>query len=302
MPSRPTLRKGSKGPDVADLQTLLNRRGYTPRLVADGDFGNKTDTAVRWFQGRNRLTVDGVVGPATWRALEGATSSYGTSPTTSAGTSGGTSQSGSQPPTSQSGSSGGSTTPAAGAITDPNYWPPRPDFGPSTLAQRVRDFGMFAYRSAPTSGNPEAIQITDDWPSRNIISVNIPQLVGKDCYGRAHNGRVQWHRNAASQLQGLFRAWDEAGLIGRILTYGGSYVPRFIRGRAGRGDAYLSNHAWGTAFDINMTWNGLGANPAPVGQRGSVRELVAIANRFGFYWGGFFSRKDGMHFEVARIV
>jgi hypothetical protein len=63
----------------------------------------------------------------------------------------------------------------------------------------------------------------------------------------------------------------------------------------------LSNHAFGTAFDINVNWNRLGTIPALVGQKGSVRELVQIANNNGFYWGGHFTRKDGMHFEIAKI-
>lgn len=49
-------------------------------------------------------------------------------------------------------------------------------------------------------------------------------------------------------------------------------------------------------------YNPLGARPALVGQKGSVRELVPIANKWGFYWGGHYSgRKDGMHFEVAVL-
>ncbi|MBP0575977.1 M15 family metallopeptidase [Mycobacterium tuberculosis] len=40
-----------------------------------------------------------------------------------------------------------------------------------------------------------------------------------------------------------------------------------------------------------------------MGAKGCVRELVPIANRFGFYWGGHFStRADGMHFEVAKLL
>ena len=64
----------------------------------------------------------------------------------------------------------------------------------------------------------------------------------------------------------------------------------------------LSNYAWGTAFDINVPWNARGTVPALCGEKGSVRELVAIANEHGFYWGGHFSRRDGMHFEVARVL
>ncbi len=65
----------------------------------------------------------------------------------------------------------------------------------------------------------------------------------------------------------------------------------------------LSNHAYGTAFDINAAQNGLGVEPAAIGKRGCVRELVPLANRHGFFWGGHFSkRKDGMHFEVGKLL
>jgi hypothetical protein len=77
-------------------------------------------------------------------------------------------------------------------------------------------------------------------------------------------------------------------------------VARFVRGRAAQG--ILSNHAFGSAFDINYDWNKLGAVPALAGQKGSVRELVSIAQENGFYWGGHFERLDGMHFEVAKIL
>ena len=73
--SRPTLRRGSKGTLVSDLQTRLNTwraRTYgitLPALVVDGDFGSKTHAMVVEFQKRNGLTVDGIVGPQTWGAL-----------------------------------------------------------------------------------------------------------------------------------------------------------------------------------------------------------------------------------------
>ncbi|WP_354234540.1 M15 family metallopeptidase [Bradyrhizobium sp. I1.8.5] len=64
----------------------------------------------------------------------------------------------------------------------------------------------------------------------------------------------------------------------------------------------VRNHAFGSAFDINASENRLGARPALVGTRRSTRELVPLANRHGFYWGGHFgSRPDGMHFETAFI-
>lgn len=61
-----TLRRGTMNSSaVSDLQRKLNAAGYTPALVVDGDFGPKTEAAVRWYQQKNGLTVDGIVGPQT---------------------------------------------------------------------------------------------------------------------------------------------------------------------------------------------------------------------------------------------
>ena len=57
-----TIKLGSKGDVVKKLQQTLN-------LTVDGDFGPKTDKAVREFQAKNKLTIDGVVGNNTWKAL-----------------------------------------------------------------------------------------------------------------------------------------------------------------------------------------------------------------------------------------
>lgn len=54
---------------VKKVQDQLNKKGYKPALAEDGDFGRKTEKAVEWFQGKNRLEVDGVVGPKTWAKL-----------------------------------------------------------------------------------------------------------------------------------------------------------------------------------------------------------------------------------------
>jgi len=65
----------------------------------------------------------------------------------------------------------------------------------------------------------------------------------------------------------------------------------------------LSNHAFGTAIDINVPQNWLGVIPARIGEEGCLRELVPLANKFGFYWGGHYPvRPDGMHFEVVKII
>lgn len=61
------LRKGDKGDDVKLLQHRLNLLGW--RLTEDGIWGVKTDSAVRGYQYRAGLTVDGIVGAKTKAAL-----------------------------------------------------------------------------------------------------------------------------------------------------------------------------------------------------------------------------------------
>lgn len=65
-----TIRKGDKGDTVRFLQRKLLALGYDlGSYGADGDFGGKTDTAVRAFQRAKGLVVDGIVGEKSWRAL-----------------------------------------------------------------------------------------------------------------------------------------------------------------------------------------------------------------------------------------
>ena len=75
---------GSKGSDVTELQKLLNNNGYS--LDVDGDFGSKTQAAVKDYQQKNNLAVDGIVGTNTWGALtKASTASGGSSSATETG-------------------------------------------------------------------------------------------------------------------------------------------------------------------------------------------------------------------------
>lgn len=67
------LQKGSTGEQVEALQRILHTMGYDLGTVNpfDGNFGAKTDAAVRAFQQANGLTVDGIVGQQTWNKLLG---------------------------------------------------------------------------------------------------------------------------------------------------------------------------------------------------------------------------------------
>jgi peptidoglycan hydrolase-like protein with peptidoglycan-binding domain len=76
------VKKGDKGDGVKQIQAALKAAGY--KVTVDGDFGNQTDAAVRQFQKKNGLTVDGVVGKITWGKLSAA--GTGTSTTSGATT------------------------------------------------------------------------------------------------------------------------------------------------------------------------------------------------------------------------
>jgi len=258
------IRLGDRGISVMAWENFLCGLGYY-NVEVDGVFDDKTKRATSEFQRANGLVADGVVGPRTY-ALAMTLGFPGVEDKS----------------TDESG---------------PN-WPPVPkDLSPVNQASRERLFGKFSYVPSPSAVNPEGIQITDDWAKTNIDWVEIPQLRGVQ--GAPKDGRIQFHVKAAAQLQALWAAWEKAGLLPLVLSYGGSWVPRFIRGSR----SVLSNHSWGTAFDVNVAWNGLGAVPALVGAKGSVRRLVPLAVEHGFYWGGFYqNRPDGMHLEVGKIV
>ena len=74
-------RQGSTGDAVRTIQTKLKNWGYFSGTI-DGIYGPKTEEAVKYFQRKNGLTADGVVGPATLRAL-GMSTTGGDSPASS---------------------------------------------------------------------------------------------------------------------------------------------------------------------------------------------------------------------------
>lgn len=65
----PRLVKGATGPEVVALQRMLNALGFYKARI-DGSFGPVTDRAVRAFQARFGLEVDGWAGPKTLAALQ----------------------------------------------------------------------------------------------------------------------------------------------------------------------------------------------------------------------------------------
>lgn len=69
---------GSRGSEVTQIQTKLKRWGYYNGNI-DGIYGSQTLEAVKYFQRKNGLTVDGIAGPATLKAMGITSSSSGSS-------------------------------------------------------------------------------------------------------------------------------------------------------------------------------------------------------------------------------
>ncbi len=156
-------------------------------------------------------------------------------------------------------------------------------------------FGTIPFVPRPQPGNLENIEIAPTWLAANIGSVHLPQLT------QIHPDlptRLKANKAVVKQIAALCQAWEDNNLLQYINSFDGLYNPRFTRGSR----TTLSNHAYGTAFDINAEDNGLNKLPALLEERGTVLPLVPLANHFGFAWGGHYqSRFDGMHFEAVAI-
>lgn len=194
-------------------------------------------------------------------------------------------------------------------VVGPNTWAMAIDHGfnisekpisPTEVKQilsweRESYFGKIEFRASPIPGNAENIIITNNWVKDNIVKVDIPYL--KYIPGGPRDGKIFWHKSYVNNIVKLFERLKEDKLDNKIVSWGGSWAPRFIRGSR----TTLSNHSWAVAFDINVAWNGLGKVPAPIGKYGSVIEIVPYATECGFFWGGNFNiRPDGMHFEIGK--
>lgn len=250
---------GSVDPLVTVWQLFLRGGDYYTAEIT-GKFDKSTQEATKSYQWDNDLVADGIVGNRTW----GQAMVMGLEMI---------------------------ETPLPGT-KDPN-WPPSAVSNISA-ANRLALFGRFDFVPAPTKNNPEGIKIKGNWVTKNIVKISLPQIKGLP-----GSGPVWINSKIVQQTQDLFDAWEKAGLSKLLLSWGGCWSPRFIRGSR----TNLSNHSLGTAFDINVPWNMLGRQPALVGTKGSVRELVPLANEYGFFWGGHYpTRKDGMHFEAVKIL
>jgi len=128
------------------------------------------------------------------------------------------------------------------------------------------------------------IRPAERWIDTNIATTTVPIV-----------GEVSCHRLMLPQLEAALAEIQAEGLseLLRPHDYGGCYVPRFIDRDP---DLPLSMHAFGLAIDLNVSTNQLGTG-------GDMdARIVEIFERWGFIWGGGWSRPDPMHFELGRLI
>lgn len=198
-----TVRSGSRGDDVRQLQQLLNQRGYG--LDVDGIFGTKTQSAVRDWQRRSGLTVDGIVGKNTWGSLTGGTLWTGSG--SSGGGTSGNMISGGQ----YAGLSGVSGTTSAGLRELGN------GYTPSQSVQQAKDYLQQIQSSAP-----EPYESKYDAQLQEIYN----KIMNREPFAYDLNGDALYHQYAELyRQQGKQAMADTMGQAAALTGgYGNSYA------------------------------------------------------------------------------
>jgi hypothetical protein len=91
-------------------------------------------------------------------------------------------------------------------------------------------------------------------------------------------------------LTAAFKALISTGCVTELKTWDGCFNIRKKRGLSS-----MSLHSWAIAIDVNAFENGLGQTPK------LSKLFVSCFTNNGFDWGGTWTRKDGMHFQLSKI-
>ena len=168
-----------------------------------------------------------------------------------------------------------------------------PGLSPLSQAEIREEFGDLKLLPRPGEAGLTGLAEPDAaWVQANLEEVELPAMVGVK--GFPSSGRIKFHRKAAPHLKAAIEEIAQKGLINRIRSFDGGWVPKTMRG-----SGMYSTHAFGIAIDINSSYQPLGRPPPGAGQEGSVAELVPIFERHGFFWGGRFARAEGGHFQYG---
>ena len=102
--------------------------------------------------------------------------------------------------------------------------------------------------------------------------------------------KIYCNKQMVEPLKAAFKNLIDRGFIDELKSWDGCFMIRKIRGGVN-----YSIHSWGLAVDVNAAENGLGVEPK------LSEGFVKCFTDAGFDWGGLWERKDGMHFQLAKI-
>ena len=102
--------------------------------------------------------------------------------------------------------------------------------------------------------------------------------------------KLYCNKDIVAPLTQAFTNLINTGKVSELKTWDGCFNIRKKRGLSS-----MSLHSWGIAIDVNAAWNQL--NMVPTLTPGFVKCFTDA----GFEWGGTWTRKDGMHFQLAKI-
>ena len=102
--------------------------------------------------------------------------------------------------------------------------------------------------------------------------------------------KIYCNRDMMAPLAAAFQALITTGHVNELKTWDGCFNIRKKRGLTS-----MSLHSWGIAIDMNAFENGLNMTPK------FTPGFVKCFTDNGFEWGGTWQRKDGMHFQLAKI-
>ena len=102
--------------------------------------------------------------------------------------------------------------------------------------------------------------------------------------------KLYCNKDMIAPLSQAFKNLIDTGNVAELKTFDGCFNIRKKRGLSS-----MSLHSWGIAIDVNAAWNQL--NMVPTLSAGFVKCFTDA----GFEWGGTWTRKDGMHFQLKSI-
>lgn len=102
--------------------------------------------------------------------------------------------------------------------------------------------------------------------------------------------KIYCNKDMVKPLSLAFKKLIDTKAVNELKTWDGCFNIRNKRGLSS-----MSLHSWGIAVDVNAFENGLNQTPK------LSKQFVECFTTSGFDWGGTWTRKDGMHFQLSKI-